>query len=357
MEADPELGGEGRDRVEGFDFLIVDGFLRDLVSARALKTALELQLVDLLLEHGELPRGEIAASVAAEPAGVDLLLDLLLGCGVLEEQRERVRLAVGFRRALAYRDLLEARLDFAGFVTADFMELFSDFVRDHARFRERSRLFRLFDYQKAVEPSAAGARQTRIWVDFTTVLSRYEAQACLRHYDFSAHRRMLDVGGNSGEFALQLCRAAPGLEAVVLDLPVVCEIGQQHLLLHDERDRVRFLPADAFGDPWPGGFDLVCWKSMLHDWPDERARELLARARHSLVPDGRVMIFERGPMPLRERGVPFSQLPILLFARSYRPSSWYRRELEGLGYRDIEVKDFELETPFFLITARAPGGR
>lgn len=351
MAADPELGEAAAGPREGFGFLEVDAFIADLVSARALKTALELQLVDLLVEGREGARADLARTVGADPAAFDLLADLLIGSGVLRDEAGRLALTPRFRAALDHRDLLEARLDFAGFVTADFMELFPDFVTDPARFQARSRLFRLFDYEKASESSPESYRHTKIWVGFTTVLSRYEARACLHHYDFARHRRMLDVGGNSGEFALQICRAHPELAATVLDLPVVCEIGRDHLLPHDERDRVRFLPADAFHGPWPGGFDLVCWKSMLHDWPDERARALLARAKESLVDGGRVLIFERGPLSLRQGAVPFPLLPALLFARSYRPASWYAAELEALGYRDVEVREVALETPFHLVSA------
>jgi SAM-dependent methyltransferase len=357
VAADPELtDGEG-DAPEGFGFREVDAFLGDLVSARALKTAFELQLVDLLLERGTQSRSALGEALGIDAAGLEILLGLLEGAGVLageSGQGGRVALAEAFRKALAHRDLLQARLDFAGFVTADFMELFSELVTAPDRFQEHARLFRLFDYGRAAQTSPESQRHTRIWVDFTTVLSRYEAKACLHHYDFSGHRKLLDVGGNSGEFALQLCRASPQLRAVVFDLPGVCEIGKQHVLVHDERDRIRFRPGNALEDDWPTGFDLVCWKSMLHDWPDAQARALLARAATSLEPEGRVLIFERAPLPLREGPVPFALLPTLLFARSYRPASWYVAELETLGYRDIETRELTLETPFFLVTASAP---
>src|SRR5436305_1534224 len=80
-------------------------------------------------------------------------------------------------------------------------------------------------------------------------LARYEAPVCLAHYDFGRHRRLLDVGGNSGEFALRLCRRHPALRATVLDLPTVCAIGRQHLRRDPEADRITFLPGNAVTDP------------------------------------------------------------------------------------------------------------
>ena len=42
--------------------------------------------------------------------------------------------------------------------------------------------------------------------------------------DLAGRRRMLDVGGNSGEFLLQVCRRNPELQGTVIDLPLVCDV-------------------------------------------------------------------------------------------------------------------------------------
>ena len=85
----------------------------------------------------------------------------------------------------------------------------------------------------------------------TTTLTRYEALACLDLYDFGRHQRMLDVGGNSGEFVLQAVRRHPALRGAVLDLPLVCEIGMEHVLGEPECARIGFINADVRADPMP----------------------------------------------------------------------------------------------------------
>src|SRR6267378_1789217 len=102
----------------------------------------------------------------------------------------------------------------------------------------------------------------------TTSLTRYEARACLRHHDFGRYARMLDIGGNSGEFALEICKAHPSVQATVVDLPVVCDIGREHVRREPEATRITFVEANALEDRLPEGFDVVTFKSMLHDWPD-----------------------------------------------------------------------------------------
>lgn len=337
---------------EALEFLCVDGFLRTLVDARALKTALELGLVDHLLERGASSVEALARALGTDEAGLRLLLDLLAANRVVEERANRVRLSRGFSVALRYRDLLETKLDFAGFTVNDFADLFTALVKHPGAAAPRGRLFELFDYRRCVEPTFENYQRTRAWMRLTSTLTRYEARACMLLHDFSYTRRMLDIGGNSGEFILQLCRRHPALRGTVLDLPLVCEIGAEHVLAEPEHARIGFVAADIRTDPLPAGFDLVSFKSMLHDWPETDAERFVTQAVRCLAPGGTLLIFERGPIRVADAVPPFSALPILLFYRAYRGPALYRRRLEALGLQDIEEREIALDTPFFLLTAR-----
>lgn len=332
------------------EFLCVNEYIREFVGARTLKTGFEIGLIDRLIE-GPATIGELQESIRCDSGGLAFLLDLLAGNRVVEQQGGSYALAAGFTVALRYRDLLEAKLDFAGFLASDFLDLFTALVAEPATFQENARLFKLFDYRRALESGVENYRHTRAWMRLTTALTRYEAGVCLNQHDFRGYRRMLDIGGNSGEFALRLCRAHPQLHATVMDLPVVCEVGQAHILPETERDRIGFMKADIRNDELPAGYDLINFKSMLHDWPERDALRFLDKAAAVLEPGGTLMILERGPLPVR-KGVPaFHMLPILLFFRSYRPWSVYTRHLETMGLQQVEVREFAIETPFYLITA------
>ncbi len=338
---------------ETLNYLVVDEFLRDMAGARALKSALELGVIEAL-EAGPRTLEELAGTTGGDMAGAQLLVALLGAAGVVEGDDGTIALTERFSEALQYRDLLDTKLDFIGFVLLDFVDHFNALVTDAAEFMRKAQLFRLFDYQRSVESTPESYAWTKVWVRLTTALTRYEAGACLQQYDFGGHRRMLDIGGNSGEFVLRLCKAHPELRGTIMDLPVVCEVGQDHILPEPERDRISFVAGSALDDPIPGGFDLISFKSMLHDWPEIDAVRLIDRAAEALEPGGTLLIFERGPLDFDAGSPPLSLLPILLFARSYRTPSLYQEELTTLGFVDIEVQDVELETSFFLLTARKP---
>jgi SAM-dependent methyltransferase len=339
------------------EFLIVDEFLKTLIDARALKTAFELGLIERLVEHRAGSIEALGRAVGADRQGMRFLLDLLRTNGVIDEREGDVRLSRRFQTALRYRDLLEAKLDFAGITINDFADLFTALIKDPAGLVGRARLFQLFDYRRCLDPRRVeNYAPTRGWMRLTSTLTRYEALACMQLYDFGEHRRMLDVGGNSGEFVLQLCRRHPELRGAVLDLPLVCEIGMEHVLAEPEHSRISFIKSDVRSDPLPLGYDLIAFKSMLHDWPSQDARQFMDKAARSLNPGGTLLIFERGPLQLGAKALPISILPLLLFFRSYRPALDYVTQLRTLGFDDVAHREIELDTPFFLVTGRKRRG-
>ena len=91
---------------------------------------------------------------------------------------------------------------------------------------------------------------------------------------------------------------------------------------------------------------------MLHDWPPEDAERFLANAVQAVAPGGTLLIFERSPLELREKKPPFSLIPTLLFFRSYRAPAQYTAWLEALGMRELVLREVQLDTAFFVLSAK-----
>lgn len=333
------------------DYLCVDAFITDLVTARALSSAFELQLIDLLQHAGSAGFDALCSQLPATANGLRLLLRLLQDNDVVEKDGEAYRLSERFSAALRYRDLLEAKLDFAHIAAHDVIDLFSQLLVDPQEFMKRAAMFRLFNYGNAQVVSPESRALTARWMRLTTMLTRYEAAPCLERYDFGRHRRMLDVGGNSGEFALQACRANPSLTATVFDLPVVCALGRDHLLQEAEAARIDFRSGNIRTGALPAGYDLITFKSMLHDWPDSEAQSFLHKACCALEPGGTLLIYERGELDFDHIPMTYSLLPILLFAHTLRSPELYLKTLAACGLSRIRVQWLELDVPFFIITA------
>jgi hypothetical protein len=335
-------------------YLEAAAFVRGFIEAGALRSAFELRVVDLLAARGTLAVEQLLPTTGADALGMRFLLDLLAANRVVVVRNGAVSLHPAFAAVLPFRELIESLIEQAFVMAGDYASLFSAAIADPQRFMRQARVFKVFDYGRCLESTPDNLHHTAGWLRLTTALTRHEARVCLDLHDFAPYRCMLDVGGNSGEFALQACRRHPPLQAVVADLPVVCELGLEHVLSEPEAARIAFLPLDARAAELPRGFDLISFKSMLHDWPADEARRFLAKAVAALEPGGSVLIFERGPLEVRGAAPAFALLPLLLFFRSYRSPALYVNTLRSLGMADVRCQHLQLDSPFFLVSARKP---
>jgi SAM-dependent methyltransferase len=342
--------------MENREFLHAIAFLGTEMDARAIRSGMELGILDDLARVPSSP-ATLAATHRINPTGFQLLIGMLEVSGVVLRNGGLLDLTPEFRAAWRFRDLLTSRIEFADLVWPDIHALFTPLLTDLRQFMERSRVFNLFRYDRCFEVTPDNLEATRKWTKFTTCLTKYEAGAALDLIDLRGVESFIDLGGNTGEFARQVCRRNPALTAKVVDLPVVCELGRQHLsdvADADEKRRISFYPTDMRVGPLPNAADLVSFKSVLHDWPDEDARRLLGRA-HALVrPGGELLIFERAPIEMSGKRIPYAVAPFLAFLHFLRPADLYLRTLAELGFDAIKQRRLVLDTEFHLITARRP---
>lgn len=331
----------------------VGSFLETEIEARSLTLAFSLGLIDRLVAAAACSREELRAAANMPEAGFSFLVHVLAGNGVVRGE-DPIRLTAAFRDVLAWRDLLEARLWFANLVAPDVHQLLGELLGDVPTFMARAKVFELFRYDRCLDVTPANVEATRRWVSYTTTLTRYEAPACLDRLDLAGHRRLLDVGGNSGEFARQACARNEGLEALVFDLPVVCALGREHVAASPQAARMAFREGDLRRDELPGGHDVVSFKSVLHDWPDDDALAFLDKAAGALEPGGRIVVFERAPIASAGGRLPYSMVANLVFLPFFRSPEFYVEKLKVLGFVDIAVETIGLEMPFFLVTGSKP---
>ena len=125
------------------------------------------------------------------------------------------------------------------------------------------------------------------------LLSNMTARKLGEAVDFSRFQRLLDIGGGSGAYDIELCRRYPQLRATVFDLPYVAEIAAGKIAEAGLSGRIRTAPGDFFGAaPFPEGHDVHLLSMILHDWDEAKDRALLRRSYEALPSGGAVVISE-----------------------------------------------------------------
>ena len=118
------------------------------------------------------------------------------------------------------------------------------------------------------------------------------AEHLRREVDFSAFRRLLDVGGNSGGYTLSLLEAHPSLEATVFDLPAVRPLAEERIAERGLGERCRFVEGSFFEDTLPKGHDVLLLANILHDWETAECRRILAACHEATRPGGTIVVVE-----------------------------------------------------------------
>ncbi len=337
---------------DSYKYLCVDNYLTDFLHTQILKSAFETGLIDLLTENSRIGLQELCDTLSIDREGARLLIDLLEQNRVVRQAGSKISLTEEFTEALKYRNLLEVKIEFANYLAPDIANRFKDYILDMDSFMAQSAIFDLFSYHRCYESSKANLATTRKWMNYTTILTQYEAEVFLQHHCISHCKSAMDIGGNSGEFILQLCRANPALMGTVVDLPLVCDIGMEHVNGQAEADRIQFHKADALQDNLPKGFDLITFKSILHDWPDAAVDTYISRAYDSLRLNGDLVIFERVRGDSPAHFPVYGNLPVFIFMRFYRNADLYCRLLEKYGFSEIKIINIQLEMPFVIVSAK-----
>ena len=110
--------------------------------------------------------------------------------------------------------------------------------------------------------------------------------------DFAPFRRLLDVGGNAGGYALALLEAQPALEAMIFDLPSVRALAEERIAERGLGARCRFVAGSFFKDPLPEGHDALLLANILHDWETADCRRILSACHAALAPGGAIIVTE-----------------------------------------------------------------
>lgn len=116
-------------------------------------------------------------------------------------------------------------------------------------------------------------------------LTARTAAALATNYDFSPHQRLLDVGGGTGSFLLNVLRSHPALSGTLFELPGVCAVARQRLSGELEGRRIDIVEGDVFKDSLPGDHDVMLVANTLHVFSHAHNLELLKKMR-AIAPMG-----------------------------------------------------------------------
>jgi SAM-dependent methyltransferase len=300
-----------------------------LVAARAVTTAVMLGVFDGLHESPATP-AELARRLHLDELGADTLLTTLAAFGYVEFDGDAARNADVSERLLVSSspESIATFIGHQGDLHWRVLDLLPQAVRDGSAYSMH-------------EERQDDAERWEAYIRGLFEISRPEQDANAVLVRAEAPRRLVDVAGGHGGFAMAMCRHHPGLEATVLDLPPSAAVGRRIVAEHGFADRVSFREGDVFELGLGEDLDVVSVFNLIHHLPEERDRELCRMARAALRPGGVLVIGDSARAEPGDELSSHAAVSSVLFyawshSRNFAPSevSGWMREA---GFEEIEV--------------------
>ncbi|MGI8609789.1 MAG: methyltransferase [Candidatus Dormibacteria bacterium] len=144
-------------------------------------------------------------------------------------------------------------------------------------------------YFEYVSQSNPGAGES-----FTRALefySRMQGPIVAAKYDFSAARRLCDIGGGSAILLADVLQLHTGVTGVLFELPQMLDAARANISARGLADRCEFVGGDFF-ESVPGGCDHYMMQAVLHDWDDQACIQILGNVRTSMPAGARLLVIE-----------------------------------------------------------------
>ena len=110
--------------------------------------------------------------------------------------------------------------------------------------------------------------------------------------DLSSCRRLLDLGGGPGTYAIHFCLDNPHLEATVYDLPTTRPFAEKTIKQFKLEDRIRFVDGNYLTDAIEGRFDAIWLSHILHGEGPADCRMMIQKAVGALATGGMIIIHD-----------------------------------------------------------------
>jgi O-methyltransferase domain/Dimerisation domain len=242
------------------------------------------------LSAGPATTEQLAERLGIHPLGCQRLLGALQQLGLVERSGERCRNSALGNYCTAGSPVSLEPLAMWGSPFYHMWEFLPDALREYGpRWQQALGTSAQEVFAALYEDPARLRRFTQL----STALGLAQGQMIAEHVDFGPYTCLLDVGGGAGSVSIPIGLRHPHLRGIIMDLPPVCAIAEEHIARHGVGERFTAMAADLFAGPYPAGADVILLGYILHDWNDDDCRQILRQCAAALPPHGTLLVVEK----------------------------------------------------------------
>ncbi len=258
--------------------------------ARVLKNSGILKVIEENSKSGGLTLEEIVEKVNLPHYGVRVLLESALGIYlvVINDNRYTITKTGHF---ILNDPLTKINMDFVHDVNYKGL-----FALDKSIETGRPEGLKEFgDWHTIYEGlSQLPAHVQKSWFAFDHFFSDIAFPAVLKHVYKDGIKKILDIGGNTGKWAITSANYANDISVTIMDLPGQLDVAKSRIEKLGLADRVSFVPINILDEkqPFPKGYDAIWMSQFLDCFSETEIVSILKRCHQSIDDDKYVLILE-----------------------------------------------------------------
>ena len=258
-------------------------------AARALRDLGILELVKSKRETG-ITQEDIAKGLDLTVYGVKVLLEAGLSLDLVMVEDDHYKITkVGWH--ILSDDLTRVNMDFTHDV--NYLGMFS--LAESIKTGKPTGLKVFGEWDTIYEAlSQLPHKVQQSWFGFDHFYSDYAFPEVLPKVLTLNVKKVLDVGGNTGKFAIECAKFSPDVEVQILDLPGQLAKAYENIEANGFSDRISGIPLNLLDHSisFPKGADVIWMSQFLDCFPQDDVLQLLIRAKNALSADASLFILE-----------------------------------------------------------------
>jgi len=256
------------------------GEIRDIANAfresRILLSSIELGIFTIIDKH-MMSAEEVSEKINADPRAASRLMNALCAMGLLKKVKGKF-----FNTGIASKYLVEGSQEFMGAL------YHTNHLWDTWSFLTESVI--KGSSHKGDQNQSEKTEWVKAFIEAMHYRGVHQAEIIAIMIDLSGVKKILDVGGGSAAFSMEMVKKNPGTSAVVLDLPHVIPLTKKYVEDAGLSDKFNFIEGNYLSKDLEGYYDLILLSAIVHINSYDQNKKLIHKCAGALNKKGMIII-------------------------------------------------------------------
>ncbi|MGD9553740.1 MAG: methyltransferase [Arcobacteraceae bacterium] len=254
------------------------------------RTMRDLKILQILSEYKQgLSYEELAQKTKLSKYSVQVLCETALSANIILIEEEKLFLTkIGF--FLNSDKMTQANMNYNHHV--NYLGLF---YLDESIKNEKAEGLKVFGEWETIYPALSSLpnKAKQSWFEFDHLYSDSGFPKAIEILNALKPHSLLDIGGNTGKFAMQFAKENPQTHITIMDLPQQVKLAKQNIY-ENNISNISTYEANILLEETivPSGFDIIWMSQFLDCFKEEQIVNILLKIKHSMDENAQICIME-----------------------------------------------------------------